>query len=245
MAGFDPAQFHDGFEQMRAILHQAWQKDLVAGFSGNASLVMPGGNILITGSGAAKGRLMAQNLCVMDKGGRLLAGQNPSSEAKMHLAIYAIREDCRAILHTHPPKLLALGSGCRARGRTRLAGACGRGGQGGPRSGHKGGVADKSWPLRPGRQSGYCPCIERGNGTSGGNSAGLRIIWQGLMFDIPGILPLDSPGIIHLLFSIRKSPGSGRKALMGLAASFGVFQCLQPQKSGHAKGASQKAPFAD
>ncbi len=109
MAGFDPAQFHDGFEQMRAILHQAWQKDLVAGFSGNASLVMPGGNILITGSGAAKGRLMAQNLCVTDKGGRLLAGQNPSSEAKMHLAIYAIREDCRAILHTHPPKLLALG----------------------------------------------------------------------------------------------------------------------------------------
>jgi len=64
-------------------------------------------------------------------------------------------------------------------------------------------------------------------------------------FLIPGILPLDSPGIIHLLFSIRKSPGSGRKALMGLAASFGVFQCLQPQKSGHAKGASQKAPFAD
>lgn len=109
MTVFDPAQFHDGFEEMRAILHQAWQKDLVTGFSGNASLVMPDGNILITSSGAAKGRLKARNLCVVDRSGRLLAGQNPSSEARMHLAIYAAREDCRAILHTHPPKLLALG----------------------------------------------------------------------------------------------------------------------------------------
>lgn len=106
---FDPAQFHEGFEEMRAILHQAWQKGLVAGFSGNASLILPDGNILITASGAAKGRLMAGNLCVMDRDGILLAGKNPSSEAKMHLAIYAVREVCRAILHTHPPKLLALG----------------------------------------------------------------------------------------------------------------------------------------
>lgn len=109
MQKFDPAQFHDGFEEMRAILHQAWQKDLVAGFSGNASLVLPGGQILITGSGVAKGRLKAQDLCVLDRSGNLLGGQKPSSEAKMHLAIYAAREDCRAILHTHPPKLLALG----------------------------------------------------------------------------------------------------------------------------------------
>ncbi len=71
---------------------------------------MPGGNILITGSGAAKGRLMAQNLCVMDKSGsgKLLAGQNPSSEAKMHLAIYAIRKIAGPFC-TPIPKLLALG----------------------------------------------------------------------------------------------------------------------------------------
>ncbi len=65
------------------------------------------------------------------------------------------------------------------------------------------------------------------------------------MFDIPGILPLDSPGIIHLYFPSANLPAQGVKALMGLAASFGVFQCLQPQKSGACKKGLRKSPFAD
>lgn len=97
-----------GFDEMRAILYAAWQKNFVAGFSGNASLIMADGNILLTAAGCAKGRLTAGDLCVMDKSGQLLCGKKPSSESGMHLAIYAARPDCRAILHTHPPKLLAL-----------------------------------------------------------------------------------------------------------------------------------------
>lgn len=97
-----------GFDEMRAILREAWQKNFVAGFSGNASMILADGNILLTAAGSAKGRLEPKDLCVVDKSGQLLCGNKPSSESGMHLAIYAARPDCRAILHTHPPKMLAL-----------------------------------------------------------------------------------------------------------------------------------------
>lgn len=112
MEAFNPAQFTHGFKEMAEILAAAWQKDLIAGFSGNASLKLGGGNILLTASGARKGHLGAQDLCLCDPSGKLLAGQKPSTEAAMHYALYAARPDCEAILHVHPPYLLALAMRC-------------------------------------------------------------------------------------------------------------------------------------
>ena len=40
--------------------------------------------------------------------GALLHGGPASSEGRMHLAIYAALPQTRAVLHTHPPRLLAL-----------------------------------------------------------------------------------------------------------------------------------------
>lgn len=109
MTRLDPEIFYNGYEQMREILHAAWQKNFLSGYSGNASLILADNNILITTSGSAKGRLKPQNLCIVTRSGELLAGAPPSSEAKMHYALYAARHDCQAILHTHPPKMLTLG----------------------------------------------------------------------------------------------------------------------------------------
>ena len=108
MTSYDPAQFTRGFDEMRRILAAAWQKDLVAGFSGNASLKLADGNILLTAKGAAKGRLLPSQVCIATPEGKPLAGAPASSEAGMHYALYAARPDCGAILHTHPPFLLAL-----------------------------------------------------------------------------------------------------------------------------------------
>ena len=63
----------------------------------------------MTRSGVCKGRMRAADICLLHPDGRLLAGGPASSEGAMHLAVYAVRPSCRAILHTHPPHLLALG----------------------------------------------------------------------------------------------------------------------------------------
>lgn len=81
----------------------AWQTDIMRGFSGNASVRIDADNILITPSGAPKGRLEADNIIRVNAAGTVISGsRKPSIELGLHLAIYAIAPDCHAILHTHP-----------------------------------------------------------------------------------------------------------------------------------------------
>ena len=81
----------------------------------------PVGRICITRSGAAKGRLTAADCCLMDAGtGGVLLGGPPSSESAMHLAVYAARPRCRAIVHVHPRHLLALSLRCPPEAMLRL-----------------------------------------------------------------------------------------------------------------------------
>lgn len=86
----------------------AWQSGLLRGFNGNASERLPDGTVLITRSGCAKGFLRAGDACVQAPDGTVLHGGPASSEGRMHLAVYAALPQARAVLHTHPPRLLAL-----------------------------------------------------------------------------------------------------------------------------------------
>lgn len=87
----------------------AWQTDLMRGFSGNASIHLASGNILITASGVAKGRLGEADLIEVDPSGKIIGGnRKPSIELGLHLALYAAFPACRAVLHTHPVWLQAL-----------------------------------------------------------------------------------------------------------------------------------------
>lgn len=91
---------------------EAWRTGGLLGFNGNASIFWnspDGPRILMTRSGVCKGRMSAGDICLLHPDGRLLAGGPASSEGAMHLAVYAARPVCRAVLHTHPPHLLALG----------------------------------------------------------------------------------------------------------------------------------------
>ncbi|MBT8762593.1 tRNA (N6-threonylcarbamoyladenosine(37)-N6)-methyltransferase TrmO [Desulfohalobiaceae bacterium Ax17] len=86
----------------------AWDKGLLNGFNGNLSL-RENNRMLITNSGAAKGHLRVSDLSVLDvESGRLLNKGFPSSETPMHLEIYRQQKNAQAIVHTHPPHLLAL-----------------------------------------------------------------------------------------------------------------------------------------
>lgn len=97
-------------EELRRICQRGWERGLYSGFNGNASLRL-GPHCLITCSGAAKGDLGPGDLALVDiTTGAVLAGGRPSSEGGMHLAIYRSRPDAQAVVHTHPPRLLALGA---------------------------------------------------------------------------------------------------------------------------------------
>lgn len=81
-----------------------WTRGLVGGSEGNVSARLDAGRIVATPSGACKGFLEPDDLVVVDSGGHALGGASrPSSELKMHLEIYARRDDVRAVVHAHPP----------------------------------------------------------------------------------------------------------------------------------------------
>jgi len=97
----------DPIERLRreivAVGRRLYERGLVGGGEGNVSARLPGGRVLATPSGVSKGFLSPEALVVTDSSGRPLGGGRPSSELKMHLKIYALREDAMAVVHAHPP----------------------------------------------------------------------------------------------------------------------------------------------
>jgi L-fuculose-phosphate aldolase len=74
---------------------------LVSGTSGNAS-ARDGDEVLITPAGVAYEQMTEDDLVAIGMDGEAAEGQRePSSERRVHLAIYAARSDVRAVVHTH------------------------------------------------------------------------------------------------------------------------------------------------
>ncbi len=76
-------------------------RDLTAGSGGNFS-VRVGDKILISRAGSMFADFTEDDVCIVDMNGRCLAGDKPSSETPMHLAVYNSRPDVNAIIHFHP-----------------------------------------------------------------------------------------------------------------------------------------------
>jgi L-fuculose-phosphate aldolase len=84
----------------------AYERGLMVSNDGNISVRMLDGNILITPSGVAKGRIHPEDLLVIDISGNLIKSAadpnlKPTSEQSMHLEVYRQRPDVRAVIHTH------------------------------------------------------------------------------------------------------------------------------------------------
>ena len=87
----------------------------VASNDGNISARLSDGTVLITPTTVNKGDMRDEDLLTVDADGRVLAGtRRPSSEMKMHLAVYRARPDARAIVHAHPPAATGFAA-CRLR----------------------------------------------------------------------------------------------------------------------------------
>jgi L-fuculose-phosphate aldolase len=82
---------------------------LVAGAGGNVS-AREGGKMWISPSGFSFVDAKAAHYPSVDiESGEILSGEHrPSSEVLMHLAIYRVRPEVNAVIHTHPKTLVAL-----------------------------------------------------------------------------------------------------------------------------------------
>jgi L-fuculose-phosphate aldolase len=81
---------------------------LVIGGFGNVSCRQED-TILITPTCLDYSRMEPADLVTLDMAGKKLAGgQEPSSEFRLHVAIYGARPDAQAIVHTHSAHALAL-----------------------------------------------------------------------------------------------------------------------------------------
>lgn len=77
---------------------------LVAGAGGNIS-ARAGRIVWMKPSGFAMDDMATNDLCGMDleTGAQVSGGHKPTSEFNMHLALYRIRPDVKAVFHTHSP----------------------------------------------------------------------------------------------------------------------------------------------
>jgi L-fuculose-phosphate aldolase len=81
-----------------------WEKGFVVATDGNISVKMADDRILTTPSGVSKGHMRPEEMVVLNSSGVKISGEkNPSSEFRLHLAVYAERPDVFAVIHAHPP----------------------------------------------------------------------------------------------------------------------------------------------
>ena len=74
---------------------------LIKGSSGNLSLRIDTERYLLTSSGCSLEHLKDQDIVTMSIDGKIISGENPSSEWMIHGDLYKERSDIRSIVHTH------------------------------------------------------------------------------------------------------------------------------------------------
>ncbi|GAC1306568.1 MAG: aldolase [Vulcanimicrobiaceae bacterium] len=85
-----------------------WYRGLVAGNSGNVSVRLDDGTLLVTPSGVSLRALAPEDVVATDAEGLPLGGAGrPTSELPLHVAAYRVRPDARCVIHTHPTYCVA------------------------------------------------------------------------------------------------------------------------------------------
>ncbi len=81
-----------------------YQKGWVASNDGNISFRLDQARVLCTPTGISKGMMTPDDLIICDMRGNKIEGRRErTSEIMMHLVIYDLRPDVRAVVHCHPP----------------------------------------------------------------------------------------------------------------------------------------------
>lgn len=94
-------------DQIVMIMNRLYSYQMTTTSGGNLSIMDDEGVVWISPSGVDKGNLTAADIMKIMPDGTIVGPHKPSSEYPFHLAIYRARPDLRAVLHAHPPALVA------------------------------------------------------------------------------------------------------------------------------------------
>jgi ribulose-5-phosphate 4-epimerase/fuculose-1-phosphate aldolase len=86
-------------EEMVTACRRLYEREMVSSTGGNISTIHAG-ELLITPTGSALGRLAPRDLVVIERGGAPRGGV-PSKELPLHTAVYEARPDVGAVVHGH------------------------------------------------------------------------------------------------------------------------------------------------
>lgn len=94
-------------EQLVMIMDRIYDYGMTTTSGGNLSILDDNGDIWITPSGIDKGSLTPKDIICVKPDGTIEGIHKPSVELPFHIKIYQKRPDIKAIIHAHPPALVA------------------------------------------------------------------------------------------------------------------------------------------
>jgi len=95
-------------EQVCRFARSLFERGLTPGSSGNISVRLPDGGLLVTPTDASLGFVDPAELCRLDASGKRASGPPPTKELPLHAALYDTRRDTAAVVHLHSTHSVAL-----------------------------------------------------------------------------------------------------------------------------------------
>ncbi len=94
-------------DQLLAVMQRIYDRKMTTTSGGNLSIRDAEGNIWITPASIDKGTLTRRDIVCVKPSGEIVGIHKPSSELPFHASVYRQRPDLNAVLHAHPPGLVA------------------------------------------------------------------------------------------------------------------------------------------
>lgn len=94
-------------EQVIVIISRIYRNGMTTTSGGNVSVIDDNGDMWVTPAKIDKGSLTVKDIVCVKKDGMIEGIHKPSSEYPFHRAIYQTRPEIKAVIHAHPPGLVA------------------------------------------------------------------------------------------------------------------------------------------
>ena len=97
--------------ELKKVCHLLYQHGLASGLSGNLSLKINSEQILITPTNCHKGLIETDDFVLVNLNGTIdlkSKDKTPSTDLQIHVETYKKRPDVNALIHAHPPTVIAL-----------------------------------------------------------------------------------------------------------------------------------------
>ena len=94
-------------DQICLIMERIYYYGMTTTSGGNLSIIDKNGDIWISPGGYDKGSLTRDDIVCVKPDGTVIGKHKPSSELPFHRSVYESRPDIKAVLHAHPPALVA------------------------------------------------------------------------------------------------------------------------------------------